>query len=90
MVTVGTTLGVFGIELVLVEKTISFSGAAKLTTAFSKVGKFVKIPNMIGGLGTMIGSSAFVGYTAGEAVDRVFTRLRNRSTMPIVVQGQIE
>ena len=76
---VGTTIGVFSLELVLLENANSFHGAAKLTTAITKAGKIVKSPSMIGGLTAMVTSSALAGYEAGEAVDYVFNHLRGKA-----------
>lgn len=89
--TVGTTVSVFGLELFLLEKSVPFHGAARLTTAFSKAGKIVKSPTMVGGLSFMVGSSAWVGHEAGEAVDHLFNKLRGRDNPgSIVVDGVIK
>ena len=77
-VTVSATLGTFGLELVLLEKAGSTRGGAALTTALAKAGRLVGLPSMTGGLTVMVGSSVFVGYEAGEAVDKLFNHLRRK------------
>lgn len=84
IVTVGTSIGTFSLELFLLEKALPFRGAARLTTALSRAGKLVKIPTMTGGLTAMVSSSMFVGYEAGEAVDHLFNQLRRRSNTGLI------
>ena len=91
IVTVGTSIGVFSLELFLLEKALPLHGAARLTSALSRAGKLVKVPTMTGGLTAMVGSSMFVGYEAGEAVDHLFTQLRGRGNTGIVeVKATVE
>ena len=77
--TVGTGIGVFSIELLLLEKALPFHGAARLTAAISRAGRIIKIPTMTGGLTAMVGTSLLAGYAAGEAVDHLFDRIRGYS-----------
>ena len=89
--TVGTTIGVFSLELLLLEKAVPFHGAARFTTALSKAGRIMKIPTMAGGLSVMVGTSAWAGHEAGEAVYHLFNKLRGRDNPRlIVVDGAIE
>ena len=39
---------------------------------------------MTGGLTAMVGSSMFVGYEAGEAVDQLFNQLRGRGNTGLI------
>lgn len=84
IVTVGTSIGVFSLELFLLEKALPFHGAARLTAALSRAGNLVKNPTMTGGLTAMVGSSMFVGYEAGEAVDHLFNQLRGRGNTGLI------
>ena len=84
IVTVGTSIGVFSLELFLLEKGLPYSGAARLTTALSRAGKLIGIPSMAGGLLATVGSSMFVGYEAGEAVDYLFNQVRGRDNKSFI------
>lgn len=89
-VTVTVSLGTFSLELILLEKTGTPRGGAALTTALAKAGRLVGLPTMTGGLTVMVGSSVFVGYEAGEAVDHLFNYLRNRGDDSLVqVEGVV-
>ena len=83
IVSVVTGVGVFSIELSLLGKATPFHGAARVTAALCKAGKLVGIPTMTGGLAAMVGSSMFVGYEAGEAVDYIFNQLRTQRNVVI-------
>ena len=84
IVTVGTSIGVFSLELFLLEKALPFHGVARLTAALSRAGNLVKNPTMTGRLTAMVGSSMFVGYEAGEAVDHLFNQLRGRGNTELI------
>lgn len=89
-VTVTVSVGTFSLELILLEKAGTVRGGAALTTALAKAGRLVGLPTMTGGLTAMVGSSVFVGYEAGEAVDRLFNYLRNREdSSPIQAEGVV-
>ncbi len=73
---IGTTIGVFSLEMVLIGKSVPFPGAAKITTTICKAGKLIGLPTLGGGLTVMVGTSTMAGHAAGEAVDRLFDLIR--------------
>ena len=73
---IGTTIGVFSLEMVLIGKSDPFPGAAKITTTICKAGKLIGLPTLGGGLTVMVGTSTMAGHAAGEAVDRLFDLIR--------------